>query len=32
VHRHSRFLAQPLVQMPEKRSPTREDHPSIHDV
>ena len=32
MHRHTSFLAQPLVQIPEECSATCEDHPPIHDV
>src|SRR5215210_5336941 len=32
MHRHTRLLAQPLVEMPEECSATSEDHPPVHDV
>src|SRR5829696_6819961 len=32
LHRHTRLLAQPLVEMPEECSATCEDHPPVHDV
>ena len=32
MHRHTRLLAQPLVEMPEQGPATSEDHPPVHDV
>src|SRR5918995_2599582 len=32
MHRHTRLLAQPLVEMSEEGSATRKDHPRVHNV